>query len=118
MINKRLVDDLGTNTMGLTWIDRIDSADSTSEVLEIARVYVASLTPEEIVQIPVKCRPHKLVDGNDLAEYALDLMRETCRDPEPSPLMLKLSAIMSHASTRATELMAVPNEPQGQSRVD
>src|SRR4051794_806942 len=88
--------DLGNNTMGLTWIDRIDDASSPVEIMDIARVYVASLSPPEIAVLPPKCRPRKLVDTDDVAEYAFDLVREMCSDPEPSTLVLKLAAVMSH----------------------
>jgi hypothetical protein len=113
-MSKRLTDDLGSNTMGLTWIDRIDSAATTADVIEIARVYCASITPNEYAQLPGKCRPRKLVDGNDLAEYAFDLVRETCRmEPEPSPLVSKMAAVMSHAANRISELVSAANAPTG-----
>ena len=99
--------ELGNTTMGLSWIERIDTADATGEIMDIARVYTASLTMEEIASLPTKCRPRKLVDIADLAEYAFDLVRETCDAQEPTPLVLKLAAVMKHASTRSSEILAV-----------
>lgn len=105
---------LGNNTMGLTWIDRLDSAFSPSEVMDLVRVYLAHLTLEEISSLPAKCRPRKLVDAQDLAEFALDLVRETCIDPEPASVLLKLAAVVSHGSTRISELAATANDSDAQ----
>lgn len=105
--------ELGNTTMGLSWIERIDAATSTGEIMDIARVYTASLTPEEIAAMPPKCRPRKLVDASDLSEYGFDLMRETCDVLEPSPLVLKLAAVISHAATRCSEILAVANDESG-----
>jgi hypothetical protein len=104
--------DLGANTMGLTWIDRVDAASTVDEVMDIARVYMAQITPGEVGALPQKCRPRKLFDTSDLTEFALDLVRETCIDPEPSPMVMKMAAVISHASTKITGLLAA-NEPDG-----
>jgi hypothetical protein len=110
--------ELGNTTMGLSWIERIDSSESTGEIMDIARVYTASLTPDEIAALPPKCRPRKLVDASDLSEYAFDLMRATCETPEPTPLALKLAAVISHAATRSSEILSVANEESGDSASD
>lgn len=96
--------------MGLTWIDRLDAAGTSEEVMELARVYLATINYEEIAGLPAKSHPRKLVDAQDLAEYALDLVRETCIDPEPPPTLLKMAAVISHASTRVSELTATAND--------
>ena len=110
-MTNRFTDDLGSNTMGLTWIDRIDDATTTAEVVDIARVYMASITPTEISQLPPKCQPRKIVDGSDIGECALELVRENCRmEPEPSPLVSKMAAVISHAANRISELMTQTND--------
>ena len=101
---------LGSTTLGLTWLDRIDMAVSVNEVLDIVRVYLAAVTPGEFALLPMRCRPRKLVDGDDLAEYALDLVRETCTDPAATPMVLKIAAIISHASNRTSELVTRTND--------
>jgi hypothetical protein len=105
--------ELGNTTMGLSWIERIDAATSTTEILDIARVYTASLTLDEISALPLECRPRKLVDASDLSEYAMDLMRASCDSPEPSPLVLKLAAVISHAATKSSEVLSVANDESG-----
>ena len=106
----------GANTMGLTWLDRIDTAVTVDEVLDVVRVYLAHLTPAEVAFLSPKCRPRKLVDGNDIAEYALELVRESCADDIAAPLVLKIAAVMSHASARVSELMTLTNDAEARAR--
>ncbi len=106
----------GTNTIGLTWLVRIDAAVTVGEVLDVVRVYLAHLTPAEVAFLKPNCRPPKLVDGNDIAEYALELVRETCTDDPAPPLVLKIAAVVSHASARVSELMTLTNDAQAQAR--
>ena len=106
----------GTNTIGLTWLDRIDAAVTVGEVLDVVRVYLAHLTPAEIAFLSPNCRPPKLLDGDDIAEYALELVRETCADEAAAPLVLKIAAVVSHASARVSELMTLTNDAEMRSR--
>jgi len=100
----------GQRTIGLTWGDRLDMADSVREVLDIVRVYLARFAPEEIAAMPGKCRPRKLMDANELSEYALDLVRETCLGEPPDSTIAKLASVISHAAVRAAELAACTND--------
>ena len=101
---------LGATTTGITWIDRLDEARSVAEVLDVVRVYLAQYSPMEVASMPSMCRPRKLMGAEDLSEYALDLVRETCVNDDRSPLVTKLAAIVSHASARLSELSAVAND--------
>jgi hypothetical protein len=100
-------DEAGSATVGLRWIDRLQEARSPAEVLDIVRVFLAQYSPQELVDIPQSCRPRKLFDANDLAEYALDLMHEASHDARPSPLAMKMIAVVSRASMRISELVAI-----------
>ena len=99
-----------TSTTGITWIDRLDEARSVAEVLDVVRVYTAQFSPMEIAAMPMQCRPRKLMGVEDLSEYALDLVRETCVNDERSPIVTKLPAIVSHAAARVSELASVAND--------
>jgi len=100
-------DAAGSATVGLRWIDRLQDARSPDEVLDIVRVFLAQFGPQEIVDLPQSCRPRKLFEPNDLAEYALDLMHEASHDARPSPLAMKMIAVVSRASSRISELVAI-----------
>ena len=89
-----------------SWQQRLDFARDESEVLAIARDFLAMLTPYEIDQLPKPCQPPlKLVDRDDIAGYAYDLVRHECGDaPESIELVHKQANFFSHASMRMAQL--------------
>lgn len=90
----------------LSWQERLDLAHDEVEVLAIAREFLAMFTPYEIDRLPKPCQPPlKLVDREDIAGYAYDLMRHDCDDaPETAELVHKLAHFFSHASMRVAQL--------------
>lgn len=90
----------------LTWQHRLDLARDETEVVAIAREFIAMFTPYEIDRLPKPCQPPlKLVDREDIAGYAYDLMRHDCDDaPETAELVHKLAHFFSHASMRSAQL--------------
>jgi hypothetical protein len=63
------------------WQGRLEAATSREDVVDVARDFLALVTPEEVARMPVDCRPGKLVDGEDVANYAVMLARRSC-DPD------------------------------------
>ena len=45
-----------------TWQDRLDSASSEIELLDVARDFVATFSPYDLCRLPDACVPEKLVD--------------------------------------------------------
>ena len=89
----------------ITWQQRIDSAHTEEEVVEAAREFLASFTPYELSALPAPCRPpSKLVDRDDVSNYAFDLVRHECETPAAMDLAHKLARFFSHASTRLTHI--------------
>ena len=90
----------------LTWQHRLDLAHDEVEVIGIAREFLAMFTPYEIDRLPKPCQPPlKLVDREDIAAYAYDLMRHDCDDgPETAELVHKLAHFFSNASMRIAQL--------------
>ena len=66
--------------MPVTWQERLHSAQTESDVVQVAREYIAGFSPAEIVLLPEPCRPQRIVDGNDITEYAFALARHRCDD--------------------------------------
>ena len=92
------------------WKTLIQRAHDTREVISIARDYLATLTPAEVGSLPRRLRPAKLVDAEDLADYAFEVVRyHTEGDPETNTLSSRLSEFLSGASNRATQLMSTAN---------
>jgi hypothetical protein len=93
-------------SLPLTWQQRLDLARDEGEVLAIAREFIALLTPYEIDRLPKPCQPPlKLVDREDIAAYAYDLMRHQCDEAAgTAELVHKLAHFFSHASMRTAQL--------------
>jgi len=95
----------------LTWQERLDTATSELEVVDVARDYLATLSPAEFASLPQQLRPGKIVDANDITTYAFDLVREECHDEGVQHLVQRLAHIMSRASIRLSEIMVTEHHP-------
>ena len=99
-----------------TWQERLDSAASESEVVDVVRDYVAELTHAEFTSLPETLRPGKIVDANDVTTYAFDLVRHECREEGTQQIVRRLAHVLSSASIRLSQIMvsdrARPDEQQ------
>jgi len=98
----------------LTWQERLDAATTEAGVVDVARDYLATVTPREIASLPEALRPGKIVDANDVTTYAFDLVRQECHDEGTQNLVQRLAHIMSRASIRLSEIMVSERLPAGQ----
>lgn len=95
--------------MPLSWQDRLDSASSQGEVVAVVREFVAQFSPSEIAQLPDACRPSKIVDGQDVTEYAFNLVRHRCDDGVSGEHTLaRLTAFFSSAASKLSEILYQP----------
>jgi hypothetical protein len=92
--------------MPVSWQERLAAATTEAEVMHIARNFLAQFSPFEIAQLPEPCRPRKLVDGNDLTEYAFDLVRHRCDDGVGAEYAAhRLSSFFSGATARLSQIL-------------
>ena len=91
----------------LGWQGQLDHADRPEAVLAVARDYLAQISPEEVAQLPEECRPRRLVDGDDVASYALELARHQASADGPEVLQ-KMAAFFADASLRLSQILADP----------
>ena len=95
----------------VSWQGRLNSSSTESEVVDVARDFVAQFDHEEIASLPEKCRPFKFTDAEDLAGYAFTLVNHvTGGDTRAARVLEKLAAFFSHASFRAARLVADADE--------
>ncbi len=89
------------------WQERLDHAATAHEVVEAARDFVATITPEETQQLPPECRPSKLVDAQDVSDFAFTLVRCSCADEWLShPLLLRMATFFTRANQRLARITA------------
>lgn len=89
----------------LGWHGQLDQAERPEAVLNVARDYLAQISPEEVAQLPEDCRPARLVDAEDVAAYAFELARHQASSGGPEVLN-KLAAFFADASMRVSQLLA------------
>lgn len=106
---------LHPNGHPLTWQERFDRAATEADVVDVARDYIATLTPQEFGSLPERLRPRKIVDANDITTYAFDLVREECHDEGIQHMVQRLAHIMSRASIRLSEIMVTEHNPEADS---
>jgi hypothetical protein len=103
--------------MPLSWQDRLDSAATESEVISIARDFIAQFTPQEIERLPKACRPGKFFEANDVTSHAFALIRYECgKQDEAAAVLRRLASFFSNASIRLSQIMAHPNVEPDESR--
>jgi hypothetical protein len=93
---------------GTTWQHRLDAARAVEEIVAAARDYLAVFGPLELVALPEGCRPPaRIVDAEDIASYAFDLVRFECAEgSEAAEILHRLARFFSHASMRAAQITA------------
>lgn len=87
------------------WQGRLAAATNREDVVGVARDFLALVGPEEVAGMPADCRPGKLVDGDDVANYAVTLARRSC-DPDcfNDHNLQRLAAFFGDALGRLSQL--------------
>jgi hypothetical protein len=94
--------------VAVTWQEQLDQAPGGVEVMELAREFLASFSPQELAGLPQGCTPPaKLVDPDDVSDYAYELARRNHAMSSQSPeLVGKLAAFFSNAAHRLSTIAA------------
>lgn len=90
------------------WQGRLNECVEPHEVVMAVKDYLALWTPEEIGALPEACRPGRIVDGDDVAGYALTLARAQCDGIDPQ--LDKLAVFMTSAALRLAQITARTSE--------
>jgi hypothetical protein len=89
----------------VTWQHKLEHAQTEREVVAAAREFLAQFSPYEIEALPARCQPPlKLVDGDDLAAYALELVRHDRQNLGRDVLVGRLAAFFSQAALRLSHV--------------
>jgi hypothetical protein len=91
--------------VAVSWQQRLKSARSEMEVLDVARDFVATFSPYDLARLPEPCRPGRIVDANDVNELAFVLVRHDHDDGRGTARRIRrLANFFTNASVRLTEL--------------
>ncbi len=90
-----------------SWQGRLGEANSYSDVVAVARTFVATLSDGDIERLPAHCRPGKLDSREDVQNYARLLVGHHCAgDAATERLVSRLAEFFSAASIRLAALPA------------
>lgn len=70
----------------ISWQRDLESASTPTELVQLTRRFLASLSPREMAELPADCRPARLETGADLRQWSRRLtdaywaMRSTAAD--------------------------------------
>jgi hypothetical protein len=90
-----------------TWEDRLTSAQTEAEVIELVNRFVMSLDRFETMQLPSACKPTKFTSSHDVMGFAFDLLQY--RGPEDAgvnAVIRKLSTFFASASKQLARIAA------------
>ena len=88
------------------WQDRLNGCLTETEVLDVARDFLAQFSPYEIASLPELCRPPRLKDSHDITGYAFTLVRHHCDNGEPHDYAAhRLTNFFSNAAMRLSQIL-------------
>jgi hypothetical protein len=108
MPSSRFDRDAHAELTSIGWQGRLNECVEPHEVVMTAKDYLAQWTPAEIASLPEPCRPGRLVDADDVSNYALELARAQCEGV--SPLVDKMAVFMTSAALRLAQITARTSE--------
>ena len=99
------------------WQGRLNEASTRLEVLRVAREFVARLDTAELSLLPEECRPHKLVDSDDISDYALGLVKCSCSgDRLADATLQRMAGFFTRAAVRLAQITAQATEVSSEDR--
>jgi hypothetical protein len=85
------------------WHSRVETVTTVEGVVSLMRDYVASLTPEQLAQLPERCRPIRVKAEDDL-EYWTFRLSSISAGRTDSGFVQDLFMHFLHASLRITQI--------------
>lgn len=98
------------------WRADLDAATSNKEVLDLARDFLAFLSRDDFLSLPVSCRLPVPTSVEEIAQYALQLLRESLSfhaDETSTRVLQEMSEFFSAANARLSELLKPEPDSQG-----
>ena len=86
------------------WHGQVESARSAAEVVALMRDYVATLTPEQLGQLPERYRPMRVKAEDDLEYWTFRLSALRAAERADAGFVQDLFMHFLHASLRITQI--------------
>ena len=86
------------------WHSQVETARSAEEVVALMRNYVASLTPEQLAQLPERYRPLRVKAEDDLEYWTFRLSSIPAGERADHAFVQDIFMHFLHASLRITQI--------------
>ena len=96
------------------WYEQITQVRSWHELLEVARTYLSSLSPQEWASVPASCRPDRIKGIDDLDHWQQCLANaylEVAADDSATETHREMLAFFTAAAERAAEMVGRATSP-------
>jgi hypothetical protein len=88
----------------LAWEARVNAAQTSAEVIALARDFLVSLDTFEVAHLPGACKPRNMASATDVTSYAFDLRAyETSTNVGAAKVIFKLATFFAFASNRLAQ---------------
>jgi hypothetical protein len=105
------------NITVIGWQGRLNEASTPEDVVKVARDFLARWLPHELQRLPAECLPGKIVDADDVNQYALTLVQRSCAgDRMGDGLLQQMAAFFTRASLRLAQITAQATEVSSEAR--
>lgn len=95
------------------WQQRVQLAETDTEVVEVANQFLATLQPRELALLPPRCRPRTLLCAADVSSYAFELVGQRYVELDATArLVHEMAAFFTQASVRLADIVTRTNAGQ------
>ena len=96
---------------GATWLDHIEGAMTSREVMEIVAAYLESRDIDDIATLPRCCLPPRLLtQPEDVVDYAFAVVQHHCANGA-NPVVGDLASFLGSAARKIAVLMGERSRP-------
>jgi hypothetical protein len=88
-------------------------AETEGDIVLALRECLRDWPPSDLAQLPERCRPGKIRDGEDIADLAFTLTTTRIRSSEANDLLVRLETLFAHACQRLGQIES--GSPRGAS---
>jgi hypothetical protein len=95
------------------WRSLLANTASEGEIVSFVNDQMAMWSPDEIVRLPMECRPRRVRDGEDITRWAFQLATAHCASTaqgDDEYLLDKLLVFVTAAAMHLAEVQAVPTD--------
>lgn len=92
--------------VGHLWGERLANAHEIGDILTVANDFIAQMTPAELADLPTNLRPSRMEGAEQVASYALDVVRHRCLSTPSTAdgLVCRLALFFSAATLRLAQV--------------